>query len=78
MYYALMNLVSSHDEPRARTVLATGMNGEGLSREDQAEFAPTAEQERRGDALMRLAGVFQMTVPGTPSIYYGDECGMHG
>lgn len=78
MYHALMNLVSSHDEPRARTVLATGMNGEGLSREDQAEFAPTAEQERRGDALMRLAGVFQMTVPGTPSIYYGDECGMHG
>jgi cyclomaltodextrinase / maltogenic alpha-amylase / neopullulanase len=33
----------------------------------------------RGDtATMRLATLLQMTYPGAPSIYYGDEIGLHG
>jgi len=33
----------------------------------------------RGDeAALRLATLFQMTFPGAPSIYYGDEVGMEG
>jgi neopullulanase len=33
----------------------------------------------RGDkSALRLATVFQMTYPGAPSIYYGDEVGMQG
>ncbi|MBN1854832.1 MAG: glycoside hydrolase family 13 protein, partial [Pirellulales bacterium] len=33
----------------------------------------------RGDqASVRLATLFQMTFPGTPSIYYGDEIGLRG
>lgn len=33
----------------------------------------------RGDKnLMKLAVIFQMTYPGTPVIYYGDEVGMQG
>jgi cyclomaltodextrinase / maltogenic alpha-amylase / neopullulanase len=33
----------------------------------------------RGDkATVRLATLFQMTYPGAPSIYYGDEIGIHG
>lgn len=36
----------------------------------------TLVQERK--AVLRLAVVFQMTYPGAPSIYYGDEIGMLG
>ena len=33
----------------------------------------------RGDkSAIRLATLFQMTYPGAPSIYYGDEIGMTG
>jgi cyclomaltodextrinase len=32
----------------------------------------------RGDNAYRLATLFQMTYPGAPSIYYGDEIGLEG
>jgi glycosidase len=80
MYYALMNLLSSHDVARVRTVLATGEDGKGMSREEQAKFsAPTsAEDDARGEALVRCAAALQYSLPGIPVIYYGDEVGQRG
>jgi len=78
MYYALMNLLSSHDVPRVRTVLATGKNGEGMSREEQAALQVTEQQDRSAARLQRLAAVLQFVLPGVPTVYYGDEFGMHG
>ena len=79
MYYALMNLLSSHDVPRIRTVLSTGgVDGEGMTREEQAVFTVRPEDDRKGAQLQRLAAVLQFTVPGIPCIYYGDEYGMQG
>jgi neopullulanase len=46
-----------------------------LSSHDMARFLTLA----RGDSsALRLATTFQMTYPGAPSIYYGDEIGMQG
>jgi neopullulanase len=46
-----------------------------LGSHDMARFSTLA----RGDqSALRLATVFQMTYPGAPSIYYGDEIGMQG
>jgi neopullulanase len=46
-----------------------------LSSHDVARFLTLA----RGDSsALRLATTFQMTYPGAPSIYYGDEIGMQG
>ncbi|MDR1292501.1 MAG: glycoside hydrolase family 13 protein [Clostridiales Family XIII bacterium] len=78
MYYALMNLLSSHDIARIRTVLATGKDGKGMSREDQAAFTVSAEDDARGDALVRCAAALQYSLPGIPVVYYGDEVGLHG
>lgn len=78
MYHALMNLLSSHDEPRAYTVLASGLTGEGMTREEEAALTLTDEQLKKGRALFKLAGALQFTIPGTPSVYYGDEQGMQG
>lgn len=49
-----LNLLSSHDAPRMRTVMGDD------------------------DAAVRLATILQMTLPGAPSIYYGDEIGLAG
>ncbi|MGI6030084.1 MAG: glycoside hydrolase family 13 protein [Eubacteriales bacterium] len=79
MHYCLMNLLSSHDIPRIRTVLAAGgLSGDGMSREEQAGYVVSHDQDVRGARLTRLAEAVQFTVPGVPSIYYGDEYGMHG
>jgi neopullulanase len=46
-----------------------------LGSHDTARFVTLA----RGDtSALRLATLFQMTYPGAPSIYYGDEIGMAG
>ena len=46
-----------------------------LDSHDMARFVTLA----RGDqSALRLATLFQMTYPGAPSIYYGDEIGMAG
>ena len=78
MYYALMNLISSHDVERARTALATRLDARGMTREQQAGFIVSESQDERGAAMQALAAAVQFAVPGVPSVYYGDETGMNG
>jgi glycosidase len=77
MYYALMNMLSTHDSARIRTRL-TGVDAKAFSREEQAAFEPTPEQALRSADLHRLAVILQFSLPGIPSVYYGDEFGMTG
>ncbi len=78
MYYALMNLLSSHDIDRVRTALSTRIDPHTLSREQQATFRLSSIQNKKGAARQRLASVLQFALPGVPCIYYGDEKGMTG
>ena len=78
MYWSLMNLISSHDVERARTALATRLDARSLSREQQAGFIVGDAQDIRGASMQRLAAAVQFSVPGVPSVYYGDETGMGG
>ncbi|MDR0885184.1 MAG: glycoside hydrolase family 13 protein [Clostridiales Family XIII bacterium] len=78
MYYVLMNLLSSHDVARVRTILGTGIDSHGMTREEQGAYVITEEQDKRGRELQLIASVIQYAVPGIPSIYYGDEVGMNG
>ena len=76
MFYCMMNLISSHDVPRAITMLA-GAPDPG-TREAQKELHLTKHMKSRGSALMKMAFALQMTYPGCPCTYYGDEIGMDG
>lgn len=78
MYYALMNILSTHDVARIRTLLATHVEPHDLPREKQAHFVVTPEQDEVGGALQKLAAAVQFSIPGCPCIYYGDEVGMNG
>ncbi len=53
-FYALMNLVDSHDSTRALRLLSDDKN------------------------RLKLLVILQMTLPGAPSVYYGDEVGVTG
>lgn len=46
-----------------------------LDSHDTARFVSLARGDR---SALRLATLFQMTYPGAPSIYYGDEIGLEG
>ena len=75
--HALMNLLSTHDTERILTVFG-GEPSDGRGRQWQAEQKMTDEQRKNGEQLLKLATVLQYTLPGVPSIYYGDEIGLEG
>lgn len=78
-FYACLNLISSHDVPRALSLLGGAPDKDsGLSREEQAQFSLSPENRSLGLLRMRLASFLQMILPGTPCIYYGDEAGLEG
>jgi len=74
--YSNLNLVSSHDAPRAITVLA-GQPDPG-SRDAQARLKLPPAARERGQRLLLLLFFLQLTYPGTPCLYYGDETAMEG
>ncbi len=75
--HVLMNFMSTHDTVRAITALA-GDSCEGRDRYWQSEHFLTREQYERGIRLLILAYVMIFTLPGIPSVYYGDEIAMQG
>ena len=70
---AMMNLLGSHDTNRALFMLDenTGLQDDTLYDDPNYDWS---------DAMTRLKGVvlLQMTMPGSPTIYYGDEVGLVG
>ncbi len=71
----VMNCLGSHDTPRLLTALGDGFHG---TREEESRRRMSTAQ--RDDAVQRslTAAFLQFTLPGMPSIYYGDEAGMEG
>ncbi len=76
--YTAMNLLSSHDVPRALTVLSDAPDFRTLSREGQHDYIIPPEKLHLAERRMVLAICLQMTLPGTPTVYYGDEIGLTG
>ena len=66
-----MNQLSNHDHSRflTRTNKKVGRTN---------TLGPLAAEEDVSRAVMREAVVMQMTWPGAPAIYYGDEAGLCG
>ena len=76
--YTCMNLISSHDVPRAITVLSGAPDFRTLSREAQHDYVIDEGHRHLAMQRMVLAICIQMTMPGAPTVYYGDEAGMYG
>lgn len=73
----LMNHIGTHDTARILTRLGDNENSGG-NRDWQASQKLSAEQYEHAVKFLKLAATLQYTLPGVPSIYYGDEVGMEG
>ncbi len=73
----LMNHIGTHDTMRAITAIV-GESCEGRDRQWQASHTLTDSQLEIGIQMLKTAAAIQFTLPGVPSIYYGDEAGMTG
>lgn len=70
-----MNLLGTHDTPRILTALVDPFEG---SREEQAHRFLSNEQLTLAKERLLMATFLQYMLPGSPSLYYGDEAGMEG
>ena len=75
-FYCLMNFLSTHDSERILTRLVS--SAENMTREEQAKFVPDEYKLIEAKALSKLAALIIFSLPGMPSIYYGDEAGIQG
>lgn len=74
----LMNHIGTHDTERAITRLA-GESAQGKDRSWQHSHNQLSDYDYlKGVSMMKLASLIQYTLPGVPSLYYGDEAGMQG
>jgi glycosidase len=71
----LMNILSTHDTPRILNRLGADFIP---PRAMQADNYLSAEQRKKGIALLKKAAMLQFSLPGVPCIFYGDELGMEG
>lgn len=71
-FYAMMNLVGSHDRPRILSLLGQALRGQAQA------VCMTGEQLEIANKRLQLLTIWQMTFPGVPCIYYGDEAGVQG
>lgn len=74
--HSLMNSLSTHDTPRIMTVLSGAPLD--MERKKSAEYVLSPLEEERAFSLIKPAVVLQFFLPGSASIYYGDENGTFG
>ena len=77
-FAASLNLMGSHDRARVMTALGGAPAPESLSEEEKARFRLSDSQRGLAKGRLWLLALMQMTLPGVPCIYYGDEAGMEG
>ena len=70
-----MNLLGTHDTPRILTALVDDFDG---SREETAKRRLSRNQMEVAHERLLMASFLQYMLPGSPSLYYGDEAGMEG
>ncbi|MCL2747615.1 MAG: glycoside hydrolase family 13 protein [Oscillospiraceae bacterium] len=77
-FYSLMNIIGTHDTPRALTVLGVESKAFEWPREKRAGYKLPPAARDKAIKRLKLAALVQFAFPGSPCVYYGDECGMEG
>ena len=75
--HAQMNLLGTHDTERILTVLAADKS-DGRSNAELSKKRMTKSQRLLGVSRLKLAYAILATLPGIPTIFYGDEAGLEG
>lgn len=77
-FYGAMNLIGSHDRPRILTLLGGAPPEQYLLETQKRLFKLSPEARQIAVKRLKLMSLIQMTFPGVPCVYYGDEAGLEG
>jgi len=72
-----MNLLGTHDTERILTVLG-GVSASGKTNSELKDLRMSKDEREVAIKRLKLAYTLIATLPGIPSIYYGDEAGLEG
>lgn len=78
IFYFNMNLIGSHDVQRILTILGEVPDENLMSESYKRNFRLSKEKREMAIKRLKLLSLIQMTFPGVPCIYYGDEAGVEG
>ena len=77
-FLAAMNIIGSHDRIRILTLLGEAPDEGSLNDQEKEVFKLSSEARIMAVKRLQLLSLIQMTFPGVPCIYYGDEAGVEG
>ena len=77
-FHSCMNLIGSHDRARILTLLGEASDEKTMTVQEKTDHALTPVQRQLAVKRLKVLIGIQMTFPGVPSIYYGDEAGVEG
>lgn len=77
-FYLNMNLIGSHDVPRILTLLGEAPDETQMSMEEKKSYRLNDYKKAIAIKRLKILSLIQMTFPGVPCIYYGDEAGVEG
>lgn len=77
-FYSALNLLGSHDRSRILTLLGGAPDPDTMDDNQRAAYRLSRDQMGLAKGRLWDAALLQMTMPGVPSIYYGDEAGLQG
>jgi len=77
-YYSLLNMVSGHDVERILTLMSGAPNRHMVDKDTQSAFNLQGEKLLLAKKRALVILCLQMTLPGVPCIFYGDEIGLQG
>lgn len=73
--HSLMNMLSTHDTVRILTALN---NKQIEDKNNRANYKMNNDESEKAIKKLKIASFLQFTLPGMPSIFYGDEIGTEG
>ncbi len=73
-----LNVLGTHDRMRLFTILGGAPEQDELTDAKRAAYKLDDGQKALARSRLWLAALLQMTLPGVPCVYYGDEAGLEG
>ena len=77
-FYGALNLMGSHDRPRLLTLMGEAPDPAALTEEERRDYRLPDDKRGLAKGRVWLMTLLQMTLPGVPCVYYGDDAGLEG